>query len=137
MEDEPAITFGFRGEDVQYRIGGRRVWTGFTWMLGPRLYPDGNVQWTGGCALTDEEKTRVFEDVLRFVAEEEEEKPIVVINVDDALRVLWEDVCSAHSGLVQRVEYTSDEERYASERESLLGSLHSVGPSMRQTLQMR
>lgn len=122
----PVITFGARGEDVEYRRDGKAVWIGFTWMNGPRLYPVDTIRWTDGSTLTDEEKTKVFAYVLRFVARTDE-PPIVRINVDDASRALWENVCSSHSELVRAVEYTSDEQLYALEREGYLRSLQAGG----------
>src|SRR6476469_4239454 len=125
-QSKPVIAFGFRDEDVEYRSGDRCVWMTFTWTRGPRVYPAGSVRWTGGDALTDEEKTTVFAEVLRYIAEEDS-KPTVIINVDDPSRAVWEHVCSLNSGFVQAVEYTSDQEQDELEREGYLRSLRSSG----------
>src|SRR6476469_1803776 len=95
-QSKPVIAFGFRDEDVEYRSGDRCVWMTFTWTRGPRVYPAGSVRWTGGDALTDEEKTTVFAEVLRYIAEEDS-KPTVIINVDDPSRAVWEDLRSLRS----------------------------------------
>ncbi len=120
----PAIAFGFRGEDVDYRRRGLTLSVAFTWIGGPRLYPGSITRWSDGGRLTDEDKSNVFRDVLQFVAREGE-RPTVVINVDDASRALWDEVCSANAPLVTAVEYTSDDAEHAREREMYLSSLRA------------
>ena len=120
----PAIAFGFRGEDVNYRRHGRTLSVTFTWIAGPRLHPGGITRWSDGSPLTDEDKSSVFRDILQFIASEGE-RPTVVINVDDESKALWEATCSANASLINAVEYTSDDEEHAREREMYLSSLRA------------
>jgi hypothetical protein len=120
----PAIAFGFRGENVDYRRHDQTLSVTFTWIGGPRLYPGSITGWSDGSPLTDEDRSSVFRDVLQFIALGGE-RSTVVINVDDPSRALWEDICSANAPLVNAVEYTSDDAEHAREREMYLSSLRA------------
>ena len=106
-QDAPAIAFGFRGEDITYRDHGRALSAGFAWVNGARLYPDSISRWSDGTTLTDAEKSSVFHDVLQFVAQSHG-RSIVVINVDDPSRTLWEEISSADAAWVSAIERTSE-----------------------------
>ena len=49
----------------------------------------------------------------------------MIINVDDESKALWEAICSANASLIDAVEYTSDDEDHAREREMYLSSLRA------------
>ena len=102
---EPEISFGFRGEDLNYRRGERALQAGFTWVNGPRLYPDTIRAWRDGTALGAEEQAMVFRDLLAFLVRGGE-LPIVVIDRDGASRFVWERVAREKPALVSAIEYT-------------------------------
>lgn len=124
QRDGPAIAFGLRGEDINYGDHCRALNIGFTWINGARLYPDSISTWSDGTTLTDGEKATVFRDVLRFVAQGRE-RSIVVINMDDPSRALWEEISSANGAWVSAIERTSDDEEQGRERAMFLSVLRA------------
>ena len=122
--DAPRISFGFRGEGITYQRHGQRLIVDFTWIGGPKIYPDSIARWSGGIPLTDDEKITVLHDVLQFVTLEEA-RPTVVVNSDAPSRTLWEQVCSSNAALVAAIEYTSDEAEFARERDMYLSALRA------------
>jgi hypothetical protein len=124
LNDAARISFGFRGEGVNYQRQGNRLVVDFTWIGGPRVYPDSITKWSGGSALTDDEKITLFREVLQFVTVEEA-PPTVVINSDAPSRTLWEQVCASNAALVAAIEYTSDETERARERDMYLSTLRA------------
>jgi uncharacterized protein YeaC (DUF1315 family) len=120
--DKPRIEFGFRGEDITYRLPGKELYVGFTYINGPRFYSESIEKWKDGSPLTEEEKEKVFSDVVRFL-KRKRNKPIVVINTDDPSKKLWEHLCSTNQTIIKEVEYTSDEEQLQFERNMYLGFL--------------
>jgi hypothetical protein len=122
--DVPSIGFGFRGEDIHYHLGGRVLTAGFTWLGGARLYPGSIRSWRDGTELTSEEKAKVCQDLLRFIADVGE-RAIVVLNRDDPSRAIWETASSTLPGWVTTIEYTSDAEQRARERAMFLSTLRA------------
>jgi len=124
--DDIKIEFGFKGEGLIYRQARRKIYVEFTWVNGSRIYPDEIKKWEDGSKLTQSEKEKVFIDLLNFVGEKRG-KPIVVINKDDASKPLWEDLCSSNKSLIEKIEYTSDEEHFQFNRKLGLDALKSGG----------
>ncbi len=120
--NKPKIEFGFRGEDITYYLDGKEAYISFTWCNGDRVYTDSIDKWKDGSALTDEEKERVINDVLHFVKRKKGEL-IVVINIDDPSKNIWERICSMNQSIINEIEYTSDEENYQFERNMYLDFL--------------
>lgn len=118
------ISFGFRGEDIDYQWQGKSLTVAFTWIGGPKLYPDSIAEWSDGTVLTDDEKIAVLRDVLQFVTHEDE-RPTVVVNSDAGSRTLWEHVCSSNAALVAAIAYTSDETEFARERDMYVSAFRS------------
>jgi hypothetical protein len=113
------IEFGFRGEDITYRLSNKSMDLSFTWIKGARIYTETIAKWEDGSTLTEDEKRRVFIEVVRFVGKEME-NPIIVINTDDPSRALWEELCSINEDLINKIEYTSKEEQFQFERKMYL-----------------
>lgn len=111
----PRITFGFRGEDIVYSLPDKEIDLQFTWINGPKVYTESINKWRDGSILTEEEKRRVFGDVVHFV-ERKRKKPEIVINTDDPLKNLWEQLCSLNQSVIKSIKYTSDEEQFQFER---------------------
>ena len=123
-DDAPRISFGFRGEGINYQRQGQGLTVDFTWIGGPRVYPDGIATWSCGTLLTDDEKLTVLREVLQFVTLEDG-RPTVVVNADDPSRTLWEEVCSSNAALVAAIEHTSDETEFARERDGYLSAVRA------------
>ena len=123
-EDAPRISFGFRGEGINYQRQSRGLVVDFTWIGGPRVYPDGIAKWSDGTVLTNDEKITILREVLHFVTVEDA-RPTVVINSDDPSRELWEQVCASNAALVGAIEYTSDEAVFARERDGFLSAVRA------------
>ena len=113
------IEYGFRGEEIIYQSSDKSMEIGFTWINGPRIYTETISKWEDGSILTEDEKKRVFVEIVRFVGKEPE-KPIIVMNRDDPSRALWEELCSIIEGLIKNIEYTSKEEQYQFQRKKYL-----------------
>jgi hypothetical protein len=118
------MKFDSKGEWITYAQHDKEIEVESTWMNGARFYPESIDRWKGGPPLTDGERERVFIDVVNFV-KRKNERPIVVINTDDPLKELWERLCSLNQPVIKRVEYTSDEEQYQSERETWLNVMRA------------
>jgi hypothetical protein len=116
---KPTIKYGFRGEDITYRLSNKSLELSFTWINGARIYTETIAKWEDGSTLTADEKKRVFIEVIRFVGKEGE-KPIIVININDPSRDLWEELCLINGVLINNIEYTSKEEQYQFERKMYL-----------------
>jgi len=124
--NKPKIEFGFRGEDITYHLQGKEVYISFTWCNGNRVYPDSITKWEDGTFLTNEEKERIFTDVLHYT-KKTRGKLIVVINKDDTSKNIWEHICSVNKSIVDEIEYTSDEENYQFLRNSDLNYIKNGG----------
>jgi len=118
------IKFGFQEEGLTYQQAGKEIYVWFTWVNGNKIYPDEIKKWKDGTRLTDHEQEHVFLHLLDFVGRKKG-KPIVVINLDDASKSLWEDLCSKNKSLIENIEYTSDEEDVQWNRERILKDLNS------------
>jgi hypothetical protein len=118
----PKIEYGFRGEDISYRLPDKEADISFTWINNPRIYSDSINKWNNGLVMTDDEKKTVFCDVLHFVSTKRR-KPIIVINSDDSSKSLWEVICSENKTNIESIEYASDEENYQFQRNMYLDIL--------------
>jgi hypothetical protein len=108
LSSEPEMKFGFRGEDITYRLQDqdKEIYIEFTYLDGPKVYSETIARWKNGSRLTEEEKKKVFSDVVRFVMEQHK-KPIVVINTNDPSKDLWKHLCSTNQSVIEGIEYTS------------------------------
>jgi hypothetical protein len=71
----------------------------------PRLYTETMNKWGHGALLKNAEKQRVFSEVVRFIGKKNE-KPIIVISLEDSSKDFWEKLCSGNLSLITGVEYT-------------------------------
>ena len=120
------IEFGFREEGLSYQQADKKIFVGFFWVDGYKIYPDDIKKWEDGRRLREHEQEHVFLDLLDFV-ERKKGKPIVVISKDDASKTLWENLCASNNALVDKIEYTSDEEEAQHMRKQGLQALNSSG----------
>ena len=124
--NKPKIEFGFRGEDITYHLHGKEAYISFTWCNGHRVYTDSITQWKDGTFLTNEEKERIFNDVLHYI-KRTRKSLIVVINKDDTSKNIWEHICSINQSIIDKIEYTSDEENYQFQRNNDLNYIKNGG----------
>ena len=118
------MEFGSRGEEITYEWADKVLEVGFSYLNGPRVYSDTIARWQNGAELTDDERTKVFGDILGFV-NEHRGPPTVVIDANDPARIQWERLCSANKILVKATEYTSSEEKAQLERDMYLEVLRA------------
>jgi len=116
LPDNVKIEFGFRGENLTYQKDDRKIELQFTWTDGFKIYPDDIKKWKDGDSLTEQEKEAVFVDTLKFI-KSERGKSIVVINIDDTSKDLWEKLCSENESFIEKIEYTSDKEVFQFKRD--------------------
>lgn len=121
---KPRMKFDSQGEWITYTLHDKEIGVETTWMKGVTLYTESLGKWKGGSPLTDEEREKVFTDVVNFL-KRKRERPIVVINMDDPLKDSWEQLCALNQPAIKRVEYTSDEEEYQFERSLWLRSIEA------------
>ncbi len=83
-------------------------------------------KWKDGTFLTNEEKERVFNDLLHYI-KRTRKSLIVVINKDDTSKNIWEYICSVNQSIIDKIEYTSDEENYQFQRNNDLNYIKNGG----------
>ncbi|WP_416864767.1 MAG: hypothetical protein ACMVP2_19745 [Imperialibacter sp.] len=116
----PQIKNGFRGEGYVYELGNRRVNVSTTLDKVEKIYLDGisnwyeSEQWYRGGPLTNEEKIKIFRDMVFFIHEQRGKRPIVVINIDRD-KDFWESVCEQFRNRISGVEYTATTEKDSTE----------------------
>jgi len=119
---EPQLEFGFRGEDIAYRDGDREVDIAFTYGKGPRIFTDSIQVWKDGASFTDAQRREVLGRAVAFVRAKRE-RPIVVVNVDDAAAAAWMSICDELRGEIDSVETDSDAQKRAFLKKTLMGGL--------------
>jgi hypothetical protein len=122
--NDPKMEIGSRGEDVIYFLNDNKICIGFTPLNKPRINSESIDKWEKGFGLTENEKEKVFIDVIQFI-KKEYKKPIVIINIDDPSRNLWENLCKKYQKFIKDIEFTSDEEQMQFERNMFLDVLQS------------
>ena len=123
--EKPKIKIWPRAESIIFRWKHGSIGVGYTWTTGDRIYADTIKSWDGtNIELTSDEKEFVFKEVLKFLRRKRK-RTIVVINVDDDDKALWELLCSTHAGLIKEVEHTSIEASYQSQKQVYLTILNA------------
>ena len=118
----PRLTFGFRGEDITYSVGGRTAEVGFTYIRGPRIYTDTIREWDDGTRLTPAERRDVLQRCITLVRKARE-RPTIVINADDPLAAEWRAMCEEFSADIDHVETTSDADTRAFQKKMFMDIL--------------
>lgn len=119
----PKIEIGSRGEDITYILNDKKLYIGFT-PLKPRINSESIDKWEKGLCLNENEKEKVFFDVIQFI-NKKYKKLIVIINKDDPSRNLFETLCKKYQKFIKDIEFTSDEEQFQFERNIFLDVLNS------------
>jgi hypothetical protein len=119
---EPHLEFGFRGEDITYRCGGRVAEISFTYMKGPRIYTDSMDRWKDGTPFTAADRREVLGRAVALVRKQRE-SPTIVINVDDPAASDWKAICQELRRDIAGIEMTSDAEGVAFHKKMLMDIL--------------
>lgn len=99
------ISFGFRGESIFYELNGKEYELWATWIEGRRIYLD-DLRKT---SLDENQKIRMFSEIIQFVQEMENEKPIICYNSDYQDTELWKRLTAEFSSEIKSVEITTIE----------------------------
>lgn len=110
LDSGPKIKFGFRGEGIEYKLDDKEICINSTWIDEERIYTDSIIKWDNGDALTRDEKSKIFADVIAFVRREARKKPIVVINRNTDAE-FWESMANANISEISKVEFTSNKDQ--------------------------
>jgi hypothetical protein len=108
---EAQIIFESLGEGIVYSLPDKHMNLQIAWVKEPMLYTprlctETMNKWGDGSNLKTAEKERVFSEVVRFIGKKNE-KPIIVISLEDSSKDLWGKLCSGNLSLITGVEYTA------------------------------
>ena len=79
------IRFGSHGESIFYKLNGKEYELCSTWVDGKRIHIDDLTKTN----LDENQKTKVFVEIIQFVNQKDNEKPIICYNSDYADSELW------------------------------------------------
>ena len=99
------IKFGFRGEGILYELNGKEYELWSTWIDGIRIHFDD----LSKSELNEKQKTKMFTEIIQFVHEKENEKPIICYNSDYQDAELWKRLTTEFSSEIKNVEITNIE----------------------------
>ncbi|AZQ57305.1 hypothetical protein EJ994_00210 [Maribacter sp. MJ134] len=100
------IKFGFRGEGIIYKLNKKKYEVWSTYFEGITIFIDD----LSNVGLNDEQKTKIFSEIIQFVNENEKEKPVVYYNSDYKDAKLWEKLTTKFSSLIKGTEVSTIEE---------------------------
>jgi hypothetical protein len=118
----PKISFGFRGEDLDYIIKNDSLYIITSWINGRRIFTDSIQYWKSNAKISDSDKAIIFKDIVEFINTRTKENPIIVINVDHD-KEIWENLCETHKERIKSIEYQSDKEKDRFLYDSLLNGI--------------
>ena len=100
------IKFGFRGEGIIYKLNGKdyEVWS--TCFEGVTIFIDD----LSNVGLNDGQKRRMFSEIIQFVQQKENEKPIIYYNSDYQDAALWEKLIVEFKTQIKSTEVSTIEE---------------------------
>ena len=100
------IKYGFRGEGIIYKLNGKEYEVWSTCFEGITIYID-DLSNTG---LNDDQKTKMFSEIIQFVIEKEKEKPVVYYNSDYQDAKLWNKLTAEFSSQIKGTEVSNIDE---------------------------
>jgi hypothetical protein len=121
----PKISFGFRGEDIEYVTEGNSLDISSTFIGGRKIFTDSIQNWKNGQLISEDDKTNIFRQVIQFV-NKKADKPIIVINVDYD-KLFWESLCEEYKDQIKATEYDSDKQKEEFQFNYLLTSVQKGG----------
>ncbi len=117
----PHIKFGFRGEGILYELNGKEYELNSTWFNGVRVDFD-DLRKT---VLNKNQKTKIFEEIIQFLNQQDREKPIICFNSDYEDAELWKRLSNEHKSQIKHTEITTIEEQNKSLYKSMAESLRT------------
>lgn len=99
------IKFGLRGEGIFYNLNGKEYELWSTGFNGIRIYLD-DLRKTN---LNENQKSKMFAEIIRFVNQKENEKPIICYNSDYQDADLWKKLSTEFSSEISGVEISNVE----------------------------
>ncbi len=102
----PHIKFGSRGEGIYYNLNGTEYGFDSTCFRGINIC----LRDLSDTNLNENQKTKMFMEIIQFVNEIENEKPIISYNTDEKDSELWKKLTVEFSSQIKDVEITNNEE---------------------------
>ena len=100
------IKFGSRGEEIYYNLNGKEYGFDSTWFGGINIC----LRDLSDTNLDENQKTKMFMEIILFVNEKENEKPTISYNTDEKDSELWKKLTVKFSKQIKDVEITNNEE---------------------------
>ncbi len=104
-KDFSHIKFGFRGEGIIYKINGKEYGLNSTWINGIRIQFDDLTK----TDLNENQKIKMFVEIVQFVNQKNNEKPIICYNSDYKDADLWKRLSVEFSSRIKNVEISDIE----------------------------
>ncbi|WP_407557912.1 hypothetical protein [Winogradskyella sp. 4-2091] len=104
-KDFSHIKFGFRGEGIIYKLNGKEYELNSTWINGIRIQFD-DLTNTG---LNEKQKTKMFAEIIQFVNQKDNEKPIICYNSDYKDAELWKRLSTEFRSEIKDIEISDVE----------------------------
>lgn len=123
--ESPKISFGFRGEEIEYITENNSLCISSTFINGRRIYTDSIRYWKNGEIISKDDKATIFRQVVHF-ANKNPGEPIIVINIDYD-KEFWESLCEKFKPEIKSVEYDSNKQKEEFLLNSLLTTIQKGG----------
>lgn len=104
-KDFSHIKFGFRGEGIIYKLNGKEYELNSTWINGIRIQFD-DLKNTG---LNEKQKTKMFVEIIQFVNQKDNEKPIICYNSDYKDAESWKRLSTEFRSEIKDIEISDVE----------------------------
>ncbi|WP_291115324.1 hypothetical protein [Flavobacterium sp. UBA6135] len=105
MNNFSHIRFGFRGEGIFYKLNGKEYELWSTYVNGVRIYFDDLTK----TDLDENQKTKMFSEIIKFVNINDNQKPIICYNSDYQDAELWKRLSTDFSSEIKDVEVSNVE----------------------------
>ena len=99
------IRFGSRGEGIFYKLNGKEYELWSTWIDGIRIHFDDLTK----TDLNENQKIKMFSEIIQFVNLKDNEKPIICFNLDYKDAELWKRLSTEFSSEIKDVEVSNVE----------------------------
>lgn len=115
------IKFGSRGEGIYYNLKGKEYGFDSTWIGGINIC----LRDLSDTKLNENQKTKMFMEIIQFVNEKENEKPTISYNTDEKDSELWKKLVVEFSSQIKSVEITNNKEANENWYESMKAELET------------
>ena len=100
------IKFGSRGEEIYYNLNGKEYGFDSTWFGGRNIC----LRDLSDTNLNENQKTKMFMEIIQYVNEIENEKPTISYNTEEKDSELWKKLTIEFESQIKGVETTNNEE---------------------------